>query len=460
MSTANKTQDSFSILVNSVLPEYSISHLTGFAPPKSKAPAVKFSSPSLDPWLDVSLKIATLLTESNEAFRSGVEKLPLLAVPDSAPIEEWRLAYTVLSTVGAAYIWGKDPESGIVDKLPYVIACPLQDVADALGVEPGLTYIVGGIWNHQYREERSSEEDGQLDTIVSFTDAPDETHFNLTTLRVERAGGDGLLQGLIVSQLVARAIRLTMSASHNHNSHDHGPHSHQTPGNLMSLDEVHQAMADAFHKMETSISQCTVELSKMRNGCGVDFFYNELSQPNGVFYPSSPDGTKGEWLKLSGATAGQSSLFQAFDALLMVVHPNNQDQGPFAKKMRKAMPGKQYILFRPSLRENLSPDYRHFGPQLYSAGYIQSLLSKPESSPGERAVIGGYNATVRELEGFRNEHIKIVTLYVIGPARRAQQTTAGGAEDDSQMRGTGGSNLARLLKGMRDDTKRTTLERE
>ncbi|KAF8753649.1 P-loop containing nucleoside triphosphate hydrolase protein [Rhizoctonia solani] len=368
----------------------------------------------------------------NEAFRSAVEKLPLLAVPDSAPIEEWRLAYTVLSTVAAAYIWGKDPESGIVDKLPYVIACPLQDVADALGVEPGLTYIVGGIWNHQYREERSSEEDGQLDTIVSFTDAPDETHFNLTTLRVERAGGDGLLQGLIVSQLVARAIRLTMSASHNHNSHDHGPHSHQKPGDLMSLDEVHQAMADAFHKMETSISQCTVELSKMRNGCGVDFFYQKLrpflgfgshpSQPNGVFYPSSPDGTKGEWLKLSGATAGQSSLFQAFDALLMVVHPNNQDQGPFAKKMRKAMPARIVA--------------------------------------GERAVIGGYNATVRELEGFRNEHIKIVTLYVIGPARRAQQTTAGGAEDDSQMRGTGGSNLARLLKGMRDDTKRTTLERE
>ncbi|QRW22094.1 indoleamine 2,3-dioxygenase [Rhizoctonia solani] len=438
---------------------YSISHLTGFAPPKPKAPAVKFSSPSLDPWLDVSLKIATLLTESNEAFRSAVEKLPLLAVPDSAPIEEWRLAYTVLSTVAAAYIWGKDPESGIVDKLPYVIACPLQDVADALGVEPGLTYIVGGIWNHQYREERSSEEDGQLDTIVSFTDAPDETHFNLTTLRVERAGGDGLLQGLIVSQLVARAIRLTMSASHNHNSHDHGPHSHQKPGNLMSLDEVHQAMADAFHKMETSISQCTVELSKMRNGCGVDFFYNKLrpflggfgshpSQPNGVFYPSSPDGTKGEWLKLSGATAGQSSLFQAFDTLLMVVHPNNQDQGPFAKKMRKAMPAShvQFLETIPTL-----PSIR---------GYIQSLLSKPESSPGERAVIGGYNATVRELEGFRNEHIKIVTLYVIGPARRAQQTTAGGAEDDSQMRGTGGSNLARLLKGMRDDTKRTTLERE
>ncbi|CEL54334.1 Indoleamine 2,3-dioxygenase family protein OS=Saccharomyces cerevisiae (strain ATCC 204508 / S288c) GN=BNA2 PE=1 SV=1 [Rhizoctonia solani AG-1 IB] len=453
MSVSANTQASYLALVNSVLPEYSISHLTGFAPPKSKAPAAKFSSPALDPWLDVSLKIATLLDESNEAFRSAVDKLPLLAVPDAAPVEEWRLAYTILSTVAAAYIWGKNPESGIIDKLPYVVARPLQDVADALGVEPGLTYIVGGIWNHQYREDKSSEEDGQLDTIVSFTGAPDETHFNLTTLRVERAGGDGLLQGLLASQLVARAIRATMSNSHNHESH-----SHQTSGEPMILDEIHQSMADLLRKMETSISRCTAELSKMRNGCGVDFFYDKLrpflggfgshaSQPNGVFYPSSPGGTQGEWLKLSGATAGQSSLFQAFDALLMVIHPNDKDQGPFVKKMRKAMPAShvQFLETIPTL-----PSIRT---------YIQSLLSKPESSPAERAVVEGYNAAVRALEGFRSEHINIVTLYVIGPARRARHTTAGGAEDDSHMRGTGGSNLAILLKGMRDDTKQTTLER-
>ncbi|CUA68245.1 indoleamine 2,3-dioxygenase [Rhizoctonia solani] len=452
MSAAAGTQDSFSVLVNSVLPEYSLSHLTGFAPPKSKAPAVNFSSPALDPWLNISQKIATLLNESNEAFRSAVDKLPLLAVPDDAPIEEWRLAYTILATVAAAYIWGKDPNSGIIDKLPYVLAHPLQDVADALGVEPGLTYIAGGIWNHRYREDKSSEEDGQLDTIVLFTDAPDERHFNLTTLRVERAGGDGLLQGLLASQLVARAIRATVSASHNHASHNHQPADGE-------LDKVHQLMTDAFEKMAASIAQCTVELVKMRGGCGTDFFYDKLrpflggfgshpSQPNGVFYPSSPDGTQGEWLKLSGSTAGQSSLFQAFDALLTVVHPNNQDQGPFTKKMRKAMPALhvQFLETIPTL-----PSIR---------GYIQSLLSKSGSSPAEQKVIDGYNAAVRELEGFRSEHIKIVTLYVIGPARRAQQTTAGGAEDDSEMRGTGGSNLARLLKGMRDDTKGTTLERK
>ncbi|KAH7338702.1 Indoleamine 2,3-dioxygenase [Rhizoctonia solani] len=452
MSSNTKSQDSFSILVNSVLPEYSISHLTGFAPPKSKAPAAKFASPALDPWLEISQKIATLLSESNETFRSAVDKLPLLAVPDDAPIEEWRLAYTTLAAVAAAYIWGKDPESGMIDKLPYVIAAPLQEVADALGVEPGMTYVAGAIWNHQYHEEKSGEEDGQLDTIVSFTDTPDETHFNLTTLRVERAGGDGLLQGLITSQLIARAIRATMSTSHSHGSHNHQPIDGE-------LDEVHRLMTEGFHKMATSIAQCTVELAKMRNGCGTEFFYHSLrpfltgfglhpSQPNGVFYPSSPDGTRGEWLKLSGSTAGQSSLFQAFDALLMVIHPNDQDQGPFAKKMRKAMPAShvQFLETIPTL-----PSIR---------GYIQSLLSKPESSPAEREVIDGYNAAVRELEGFRNEHIKIVTLYVIGPARRAQQTTAGGAEDDSEMRGTGGSNLARLLKGMRDDTKRTTLERK
>lgn len=105
---------------------------------------------------------------------------------------------------------------------------------------------------------------------------------------------------------------------------------------------------------------------------------------------------------------------------------------------------------------------------------MQLLQSRTIDAPSALAALEGYNAAVRNLEGFRNEHIKIVTLYVIGPARRAQQTHGQGGDGaikgsegenlkeagDSHLRGTGGSNLARLLKGMRDDTKRTVLERK
>jgi indoleamine 2,3-dioxygenase len=65
--------------------------------------------------------------------------------------------------------------------------------------------------------------------------------------------------------------------------------------------------------------------------------------PKGIFYPSEDDG---EWLKLSGGTAAQSSLFQALDILLGVQHTPERVQ--FVRSMREAMPGGSYhLLFSP-----------------------------------------------------------------------------------------------------------------
>ncbi|KAG8678314.1 hypothetical protein FRC08_017874, partial [Ceratobasidium sp. 394] len=199
--------DYLSVLKYSVLPEYSVSPLTGFAPPKSNPPAVKFSSVALNPWLEISQKIPALLSQSNAAFRSSVDQLPLLSMPDDAPMEEWRLAYVLLSTLSAAYIWGSPIEAKVTDRLPFVLASPLREVSYALEVEPGITYVAGGMWNHRYNETVSADEDAQLECIVSFTGAPDENHFNLTTLRVERAGGEGIVHGMMAAQQVVQAIR-------------------------------------------------------------------------------------------------------------------------------------------------------------------------------------------------------------------------------------------------------------
>ncbi|KAG8683348.1 hypothetical protein FRC08_014331, partial [Ceratobasidium sp. 394] len=199
--------DYLSVLKDSVLPEYSVSPLTGFAPPKSNPPAAKFSSVALNPWLGISQKIPALLSQSSAAFRSSVDQLPLLSMPDEAPMEEWRLAYVLLSTLSAAYIWGSPIEAKITDRLPFVLASPLREVSYALEVEPGITYVAGGMWNHWYNETASADEDTQLECLVSFTGTPDENHFNLTTLRVERAGGDGIVHGMMAAQQVVQAIR-------------------------------------------------------------------------------------------------------------------------------------------------------------------------------------------------------------------------------------------------------------
>jgi indoleamine 2,3-dioxygenase len=256
--------DYLSVLENSVLPEYSVSALTGFAEPKSNAPAVKFSSPTLDPWLEIAQKIPQLLSQSNAVFRSALDQLPLLEVPDDAPMDEWRLAYVLLSTLAAAYVWGSTTESEIIDRLPFVLASPLREVSYALEVEPGITYVAGGLWNHRYNETSSTNEDAQLDCIVSFTGTPDETHFNLTTLRVERAGGAGVVQGMMASQQVVQAIRYSHAFFQGKNARSDAENA------------VHDAVAMALSRMASSIDRCTVELGKMRDGCEPDVFYDQL----------------------------------------------------------------------------------------------------------------------------------------------------------------------------------------
>ncbi|QRV94704.1 indoleamine 2,3-dioxygenase [Ceratobasidium sp. AG-Ba] len=464
--------DYLSVLKESVLPNYSVSPATGFAPPKSNPPAVKFSSPALKPWLEVSQKISELLRQSNATFRSSVDHLPLLSMPDDAPVEEWRLAYVLLSTLAAAYVWGSTTEAQVADKLPYVLASPLREVSYELEVEPGITYASGGIWNHLYNESVSSNEDSQLKCIVSFTGTPDEDHFNLTTLRVERAGGPGVVHGMMAGQQVIKAIRYA----------DFTGDRRRSPGGK-DEDAVHDAMADSLNGMAFSIDQCRTELRKMRDGCEPSVFYNQLrpflsgfgsgpSLPKGVFYPSDIDGTpengKGEWLKLSGATAGQSSLFQAFDILLDVEHPatGETNRAEFVKSMRRAMPGATYsnLCLNQSLKyfagchvqflESLSalPSLRK---------YMKTLQAQDDTiSQSALNALQAYNSALYNLEQFRAEHFKIVALYVIGPARRAAQATLVHEPDESQLRGTGGSNLASLLKGMRTDTKDTVLPRD
>ncbi|KAI5985208.1 hypothetical protein EDC04DRAFT_2913939 [Pisolithus marmoratus] len=62
-------------------------------------------------------------------------------------------------------------------------------------------------------------------------------------------------------------------------------------------------------------------------------------------------------------------------------------------------------------------------------------------------LIEAYNQAVCAVKGFRDAHIRIVALYILGPASRER------AEDMGEfLKGTGGTHLAQFLKGVRDKT--------
>jgi len=67
------------------------------------------------------------------------------------------------------------------------------------------------------------------------------------------------------------------------------------------------------------------------------------------------------------------------------------------------------------------------------------------------------------LKEFRDAHMIIATLYVLGPARRVAQITGEGTKPESgpyaelgdgkePLKGTGGTNLVRFLKDTRNRT--------
>jgi indoleamine 2,3-dioxygenase len=91
---------------------------------------------------------------------------------------------------------------------------------------------------------------------------------------------------------------------------------------------------------------------------------------------------------------------------------------------------------------------------------------------GDAALTEAYNAAVDALRRFRDAHLRVVALYIVGPSHRAPtsspviQAEAAAERHEDQMgmgtmametatgllRGTGGTDLVKFLKGVRDHT--------
>jgi indoleamine 2,3-dioxygenase len=96
----------------------------------------------------------------------------------------------------------------------------------------------------------------------------------------------------------------------------------------------------------------------------------------------------------------------------------------------------------------------------------------------DTALTEAYNAALDALRRFRDAHLRMVALYIVGPSRRvrgpsapvAREEEGGGAKTcegqtslatgaTGQLRGTGGTDLVRFLKGVRDRTSEAALDR-
>lgn len=101
---------------------------------------------------------------------------------------------------------------------------------------------------------------------------------------------------------------------------------------------------------------------------------------------------------------------------------------------------------------------------LEEAALLPSIRSFVEKRPSDIELRNTYDECLMELRSWRGKHIAIVSKYIVQPARAAAKLqTANGvvagdveasfqAEDEDQLRGTGGSSLIPFLRQARDET--------
>ena len=381
--------------------EFNVSSLTGFIP---EIPPLERLPVQFNPWEILIDKLSDLI--SQKRLRSEVDTfLPLLIVSDqSLPTERhWMRAYCVLTFLSQGYLW-QDGEDGVPSKLPRQLAVPWWDVSQKLGLPPVATYAGVALWNWRLKDTNAPITLSNIEMTNTYTGTRDEEWFYLISVAVELAAVAGIFETTrcleeVKGRNVAEVIR-------------------------------------CLEKISTCIFHMKDSLNKMYEECGPDVFFGKIRQfqagsknlkafENGLIFEGVSEEPKG----FIGASAGQSSTLPVFDILLGVEHLGKAKEFLDLQRWHMPRPHRQFLLTL-----SLQPSLRTF---------VLENLSNNDLKLS-------YNRCVTALGEFRNQHIVLVTRYIVLPAAgtKHNKETEGGLA----TRGTGGSDFMVFLKSVRDET--------
>jgi len=253
-----------------------------------------------------------------------------------------------------------------------------------------------------------------LKCLTTFTGTRDEEEFYLASIRIEFRGVEAL-----------ELMRETMDEAF--------------VGDKTALRRI----TSYLQKLSVVIKNLAKLLADVRQGCDPEFFYDQIrpwfkGQDSGpaaigwVFEGINEDPTFVQPTELSGPSAGQSSLISALDIFLGVSHEQNPSSGQWLRRMRMYMP-RHHRNFLRHLENNPRP--------------LNALVEANKDHPG---LLDAFNASVESLKEFRDTHIRIVAIYIAGPARRAAESF--GQTGEGGVKGTGGTNAMSFVKSTRNNT--------
>jgi len=302
--------------------------------------------------------------------------------------------------------------------IPQSIGIPLLQVSRSLQIPPVLTYSDTVLYNWELKDSSKpvSESNIQMSTLLSSTH--DEAHFYLTSALIELRG--------------VKALDL-MRSSMNEAFIGDATAVRRITGHLRKLSSVIAELTDILAGVKVRCSPITF-YNKIRpwlrgsesDQLGFPFWSFENAELFGFCQPK----------ELSGPSAGQSSLIHALDIFLGVHRFTHSatvtgQEVPFLERMK---------LYTPR-------HHRAFLNHLENEPEMGNLVESCHSPELTYA----YNETVHKMKQFRDQHIRIVALYIISPSH------ASTSRSDVSHLGTGGTDVLPFLKAVRNQTLKSIL---
>ena len=378
--------------------DFSISEVTGFMP---QEPPLRRLPDYYGPWEEVVSNLPALNKE--QKTREAVLALPLLEVNETLlPSEEsWRRAYVVLTFVGQSYIWVKG-ENALPKCVPACIAVPWCRVAQHLDMPPVMTYACTTLYNWYLHDPGKGVKADNLEISITCTGTKDEEWFYLVPLFIE-------LEAASILKLIPVMYEAMV-------------------GNDTSVIE------GGFKSIARTIKEMTRLINTMYDHCSPDVFYQSIRpyQAGSKGLDAFPDGIVYECVDseqpkvLSGASAAQNSCIPALDIFLGVKHTGETEA--FLRLQRDHMP-------RP---------HRKFLETLER----QTSMKEFVASCGNCQISEAYSEAVKQLIEFRNQHIVLVTRYIVQAKTRLSEKL----NKSLEAKGTGGSDFMVFLQTSRNET--------
>ena len=247
------------------------------------------------------------------------------------------------------------------------------------------------------------------------------------------------------------------------------------------MDEAFVGDNIAIHRIAEYLHQLTIVIRHMRlilldikKKCSPEVFYHQIrpwlrgedsqSGRKWIFEGIEQDPSLVDPVELSGSSAGQSSILQALDIFLGVDHCSALEEGKELTEESNRCLGRDSMLKR--MRLYMPRHHRAFLSHLENNPRpLRQLVIAVSSgaSDSDQALLKAYNDAVLSLKELRSAHINIVALFIIGPARHDRLISTSDHVDfagdgKSLLKGTGGTEMVRFLKGIRDQTGDTLID--